>query len=57
MIVQELVHLRALLSEVRVSLERERTISSSRFDADDAQPVRPTHLHRRKEAHKRAITF
>ncbi|WP_226481528.1 UPF0058 family protein [Natrinema amylolyticum] len=52
---QELINLHALLFEVRVYLEREEGVSSERFEDYDAQPVRLAHIHRRKEAHERAI--
>ncbi|QLK25726.1 UPF0058 family protein [Natrinema zhouii] len=52
---QELINLHALLFEVRASLEREDGVPSSSFEDYDAQPVRPAHIHRRKEAHERAI--
>ncbi|WP_222919669.1 UPF0058 family protein [Natrinema sp. SYSU A 869] len=52
---QELINLHALLFEVRVYLEREEGVPSDSFEDYDAQPVRPAHIHRRKEAHERAI--
>lgn len=55
MTIQELIHLHALLLEVRTYLEREGMASASGFEGYDAQPVRPTHIHRRKEGHEKAI--
>lgn len=52
---QELVHLHALLLEVRVFLERDGAVPAGAFDAYEAQPVRPTHIHRSKTAHEHAI--
>ncbi|SEQ53246.1 UPF0058 family protein [Natrinema salaciae] len=52
---QELVHLHALLFELRLYLEREDIAPPDAFDDYDAQPVRPPHIHRPKEAHKRAM--
>ncbi|WP_339104201.1 UPF0058 family protein [Haloterrigena salinisoli] len=54
---QELIHLHALLVEIRRDLDREETLRAGAFDAYDSQPVRPTHLHRRKEAHKQAMNL
>ena len=51
---QELMHLHALLLEVRVYLDREDD-SSGAFSGYDSQPVRPTHAHRRKAAQSKAI--
>ena len=53
--IQELIHLHALLFEVRDFLEQEGTVPSGAFDAYERQPVRPSHIHRRKEAHETAI--
>ncbi|MXV60838.1 metal-binding protein [Natronorubrum sp. JWXQ-INN-674] len=50
---QEYVQLHALLYRLRHHLECEDSARS--FAAYDAQPVRPTHVHRSKEAHGRAI--
>ncbi|RZV08510.1 hypothetical protein BDK88_2580 [Natrinema hispanicum] len=52
---QELVHLHALLFELRAALEREGMVADDAFDAYEAQPVRPQHIHRSKEAHETAI--
>lgn len=51
----ELVHVHALLCEVRAELERDGAVPPDAFAAYEDQPVRPTHVHRRKEAHERAI--
>lgn len=52
---QELIHFHALLLEVREDLERSGEVPPGAFAAYDAQPVRPAHVHRRKEAHKEGI--
>ncbi|WP_226040043.1 UPF0058 family protein [Natrinema sp. DC36] len=52
---QELIHLHALLLEIRRYLEREETLPAGAFAAYDAQSVRPTHIHCGKDAHKKAI--
>ncbi|MFD1563813.1 UPF0058 family protein [Haloarchaeobius amylolyticus] len=52
---QELVHIHALLLELRMFLERDGAAPAGAFDAYEAQPVRPTHIHRPKTAHERAI--
>lgn len=52
---QELVHIHALLLELRVFLERDGVAPAGAFDAYATQPVRPTHIHRPKSAHERAI--
>lgn len=52
---QELMHLHALLFQVRIYLEREGTVSPDDFERYDDQPVRPSHIHRGKRAHERAI--
>ena len=54
---QELIHIHALLLEARAFLEQEGTAPADAFDAYDAQPVRPTHIHRAKETHMRAINL
>ncbi|ELY44360.1 UPF0058 family protein [Natronorubrum sulfidifaciens] len=51
---QEYVQLHALLREIRSSVETDRDATAA-FAAYDAQPVRPTHVHRSKAAHRRAI--
>lgn len=53
--IQELIHIHALLLEVREYLDREGIVSARAFDAYDGQPVRPSHIHRQKDAHERAI--
>jgi len=55
--IQELIHLHALLFEVREYLEQEGTVPPGAFDAYETQPVRPPHIHRRKEAHETAISL
>jgi hypothetical protein len=53
--IQELIHLHALLLEIREFLEQEGNVPYGAFDPYDAQPVRPSYIHRQKEAHKNAI--
>ena len=53
---QELMHLHALLLEVRVFLDQTDD-SSPAFSRYDSQPVRPTHVHRRKAAQSKAIAL
>ena len=53
--IQEFIHLHALLLEVRAYLEQEGNVPYGAFDSYDAQPVRPSHIHRQKGAHKNAI--
>lgn len=50
----EWVNLHALLREVRAEMEQRGDAAPDAFAAYDSQPARPMHLHRRKEAHKRA---
>ncbi|PCR92711.1 UPF0058 family protein [Natrinema ejinorense] len=52
---QEHIHLHALLFEVRRELEQEGAVPPGAFDTYDEQPVRPTHIHKGKEAHKSGI--
>lgn len=52
---QELIHIHRLLFETRGYLEHEGAVSADAFAAYDAQPIRPTHFHRGKEAHMGAI--
>jgi hypothetical protein len=52
---QELIHTHRLLFETRRYFEHEGTVSADAFAAYDAQPIRPTHFHRGKEAHLGAI--
>ncbi|WP_226004976.1 UPF0058 family protein [Natrinema salinisoli] len=52
---QELIHFHALLLEVRAELEDGGDVPPDAFAAYDAQPVRPSHVHRRKEAHEKGI--
>ncbi|WP_247729625.1 UPF0058 family protein [Halovivax limisalsi] len=52
---QELIHLHALLVELRTYVEAEESAPSGAFASYDAQPVRPSHIHRQKEAHKNAV--
>lgn len=54
---QELVHLHGLLFEVRRYLEREDQVPPTAFVRYDANGVLPTHIHRGKEAHQRAIVL
>lgn len=53
---QELVHLHALLFEVREYLMREGTASADPLDRYEAQPTRPYHVHQGKDAHRTAVT-
>jgi len=53
--IQELIHLHSLLFEIREHLEQEVNVPYGAFDSYDAQPVRPSHIHRQKTAHKNAI--
>ena len=53
--IQELIHLHALLLEIREYLEREGNVPYDAFDPYDAQPIRPSHIHRQKDAHMNAI--
>ncbi len=50
----EWMTLHALLRAVRTDMEQRGDIAPDAFAAYDSQPARPMHLHRRKEAHKRA---
>ena len=54
---QELVHVHALLFELRIHFERDGDIPMGAFDAYETQPVRPTHIHRPKHEHEHAITL
>ena len=53
--IQELIHLHALLLEIRTYLERGGNVPYGAFNSYDAQPTRPSHIHRQKDAHKHAI--
>ena len=52
---QELIHLHAVLLEVREYLEQKDNVPHGAFDSYDAQPIRPSSIHRQKDAHKNAI--
>ncbi|MFA9415028.1 UPF0058 family protein [Natrinema sp. HArc-T2] len=52
---QELVHVHALLFELRIHFERDGDVPADAFDAYETQPVRPTHIHRPKHEHEHAI--
>lgn len=52
---QELIHFHALLLEVRSDLERREDVPPDAFAAYDAESIRPSHIHRPKEAHERAV--
>ena len=54
---QELVHVHALLWEVRDYLETAGLVSTDAFRSYDAQSVRPPHVHRHKTDHQRAISL
>jgi hypothetical protein len=54
---QELIHLHALLVEVRGYLEREERLPAGAFAAYDAQQTGPFHIHQSKEEHKQAISL
>ncbi len=51
---QEYVQLHALCQEIRATIEDEHDAAGA-FDAYDAQPVRPTHVHISKAHHHAAI--
>ncbi|MCU4743726.1 UPF0058 family protein [Halobacteria archaeon AArc-m2/3/4] len=53
--IQELIHIHALLLETREYLEREGDVPDSAFDSYDTQSIRPSHIHRQKDAHMSAI--
>jgi len=53
---QELIQIHALLCVVREQLETERTVPSDAFVKYDSQPVRPSHVHRPKQAHKNGVS-
>ncbi|WP_425491746.1 UPF0058 family protein [Halohasta salina] len=52
---QELKQIHALLYEVRKYLCNGNTVPSDPFESYDSQPVRPTHVHQSKQAHKNGI--
>ncbi|TMT85699.1 hypothetical protein E2L06_03455 [Haloterrigena sp. H1] len=52
---QELIHVHALLFELRVHFERDGDMPAGAFTAYETQPVRPTHIHRPKHEHEHAI--
>lgn len=54
---QELIHVHALLFELRVHLQTEERLPSDAFSAYDRQRIRPHHIHHGKEAHRRAIVL
>ncbi|MFP9062461.1 UPF0058 family protein [Natrialbaceae archaeon A-chndr2] len=51
----ELVHLHALIYEIRRDMEERGASRDNAFDLYDAQPIRPVHINRQKEDHKRAV--
>ena len=53
---QELIQIHALLCVVREQLETERAVPSDAFAKYDSQPIRPSHVHRSKAAHKNGIS-
>ncbi|WP_353617655.1 UPF0058 family protein [Natranaeroarchaeum aerophilus] len=53
--IQELIYLHALLLEMRQYLEQEDNVPYGAFEPYDAQPIRPSHIHRQKDGHKNAI--
>ncbi len=52
---QELIHIHALLFEVREYVERDDTSTADPFARYEAQSTRPHHIHRGKDAHQTAI--
>lgn len=52
---QAFIHTHALLLEVREYLQQEDEVPPDAFAGYDAQPVRPQHIHRGKEAHEEAL--
>jgi len=52
---QELRQIHALLYEVRKYLCKENIISSDAFVNYDSQPLRPSHVHQSKQAHRHGI--
>jgi len=52
---QELKQIHALLYEVRKHLCNGNTDSPDPFVSYDSQPVRPSHVHQSKQAHKNGI--
>ena len=54
---QELIQIHALLCVVREHLEKERTVPSDAFVHYDSQPIRPSHVHQPKDAHKNGISL
>ncbi len=52
---QELIHIHALLYEVGEYIEQDDGSSVDPFARYEAQPTRPHHVHRGKDAHQTAI--
>lgn len=52
---QELIHIHALLFEVGEYVTPEDTIAADELARYEAQPTRPHHIHRGKNAHQTAI--
>lgn len=54
---QELKQIHALLYEVRTHLENEGDVPPNAFVNYDSQPIRPSHVHQSKDAHKIGISL
>lgn len=54
---QELINIHALLFEVSEDLKQSGAVTTDCFAQYEAQPTRPHHIHRGKEAHKTAINY
>lgn len=52
---QELIHIHALLYEVGEYIEQDDESPINPFVRYEAQPTRPHHVHRGKDAHQTAI--
>lgn len=54
---QELKQIHALLYEVRKHLANEGDVPPGAFVNYDSQPIRPSHVHHSKNAHKNGISL
>ncbi|MFC7194978.1 UPF0058 family protein [Halosimplex aquaticum] len=52
---RESLYLHALLALVREDFEHNRDLATGAFDEYEAMDVRPTGIHRSKDAHQRAV--
>lgn len=52
---RESLYLHALLALVREDFEYNRDLTTDAFDEYEAMDVRPTSIHRSKDAHQRAV--